>query len=77
MKHDHKHKDKHLLKENEVENDQQKRNREEIKQDDGRGDEKTEVKNAQASGIGALGRSEENQIERSGNDISEEDDAVY
>ena len=44
MKHGHKHKDKHLLKENEVENDQQKRNREEIKQDDGRGDEKTEVK---------------------------------
>lgn len=77
MTHGHKHKNKHLLKENKVENQQRKRNREEIKQDDSRGGEKTEIKNAHASGIGALGRSEENQIEKLNNDDLENDEAVY
>lgn len=38
---------------------------------------KTEVKNAQAAGIGALGRTDENQIEKLIDSEPEKDDAVY
>ena len=38
---------------------------------------KTEVKDAHASGIGALGRSDENQIQKLSDDDSESDDVVY
>lgn len=37
----------------------------------------TEIKNAQAAGIGALGRSDENQIEKLIDREPENDDAVY
>jgi len=37
----------------------------------------TEIKNAQAAGIGALGRSDENQIEKLIDNVQEKDDDVY
>jgi hypothetical protein len=37
----------------------------------------TEIKNAQAAGIGALGRSDENQIEKLIDSEPEKDDDVY
>ena len=38
---------------------------------------KTEIKNARASGIGALGRSEENQIEKLNNEDLENNKPAY
>ena len=60
-------------------NNKMKKAKEEIRKRENDGSEKikTEVKDAHASGIGALGRSEENQIEKTDNNKFEKDDTVY
>lgn len=70
MTHSHKHK---------AQNNKLKKAKEEIRKREHDGSEKikTEVKDAHASGIGALGRSEENQIEKIDNNKFENDDTVY
>ena len=69
MTHKHKHKNQDFLKKNLIENNRNKKtlNSERLSK---------EIKDAHAAGIGALGRSEENQIEKTDNK-SEGDDAVY
>ena len=70
MTHKHKHKNQDFLKKNLIENNRNKKtlnNRERLSK---------EIKDAHAAGIGALGRSEENPIEKTDNKF-EGNDAVY
>ena len=80
MTHSHKHKDHSHLKKDGVKNRKNKKAGDDTEQNDRAGSEKmnkTEVKDAHASGIGALGRSDENQIQKLSDDDSESDDVVY
>jgi hypothetical protein len=76
MTHSHKRKDQNLF---EIDKGEERTNETKGKQNDRNGSEenKTEVKDAHASGIGALGRSEEDKIERLGNEDFDDDDVVY
>lgn len=71
---------KDLFNLNEREKDKQKDQRNTTNVDKHEMDERikaTEIKDAHASGIGALGRSEENQLENLSNNEAEKDEDVY
>ena len=77
MRQDHKYKDQDLFNDKERHTHKHKEN---TGNDDSNGIEKltsSKVKNAHASGMGALERSNESQIEKEDQVDSETDDAVY